>query len=483
MNLRSPRLVVDVDDDPPKPPLSNLKALCQLLFKIKIYDYQEKIMRAVIDRKKKITIRSTTRAGKTYTLAMTAIILAVFKDNHSIGIVAPTFDKARKFMEYIAQLLNESPLFNDIVMINTEGLTHLEKLRKEVSKRKITFTNGSSIEIKSIDLSRKGLAIMGMGYSTILVEEVGEIDEESYSRIYRMLVESQDTIICEIGNPWQLGFFFDHHHSPDWEKIHISWQDCVREGRMTKEAVEDQRKELTDIEFKILFDADFPQEIEFAIFPNVAITQAIRSKEFAQFDKILVGVDVASGGRDLTVVTVIGVAGNEFSYIEHKEIDSRDTMQTVGIIQEMLTKYPHAEVTVDSVGLGLGVKDRLKELKVNVTGFIAGSTARNDTRFSNIKTEAVFALSDIMKAGRFWNLPPASKYVLNLRSWIYEIRSDRQLKVIDPDKSPDYGDSLYLSMANSIYNITTRTYSGTIYPESKYRKGMLRARERFRRTI
>jgi len=53
-----------------------------------------------------------------------------------------------------------------------------------------------------------------------------------------------------------------------------------------------------------------------------------------------------------------------------------------------------------------------------------------------------------MYDGRFWNLPKNSEYIIELKKWTYEIRSDRQKKVIDPeDKSPDFADSLNIAVA------------------------------------
>ena len=86
-------------------------------------------------------------------------------------------------------------------MISTEGLTNLERLKKEVSKKKITLKNNSSIEFKSVDLNREGFAVMGLGYDLIIVEESAEIPDEAYAKIYRMLLEHPDSMILEIGNP------------------------------------------------------------------------------------------------------------------------------------------------------------------------------------------------------------------------------------------------------------------------------------------
>ena len=107
---------------------------------------------------------------------------------------------------------------------------------------------------------------------------------------------------------------------------------------------------------------------------------------------------------------------------------------------------------VDTVGLGAGVKDRLSELNYKVRAFSAGESARDETRFKNTKTETLWRMAEKAKEGKIYNVPATSKYVLQLRSWIYEIKSDKQLKCVDPeDKSPDYGDSLMMMCSPALF--------------------------------
>lgn len=434
------------------------KAMTSAFFKTKPYPYQEEIFKAAFNRKnRRITIRAATRAGKSYCLGMTAILKAVLSDNHRVGIIAPTYPKTKIIMSYVADLLAENDMFDQIVMVEAAGLTKLERLRKEVSKQRITFLNGSSIEIKSVDLASKGFGVTGFAYDTTIVDETDEIDDESYAKIYRMLLESDDSQIIEIGNPWKLGHFYHHHHDDDWVKIHIPASACVAAGRMTAEAVEDQRKNLTSLEAQVLLDAEFPDEIEMAVFTKEAIAKCAEKAQSEQYEKILIGVDVARGGRDRTVITVGGVLGKQIHYLQHQEMDTRDIMGVAGAAaltsETMEERYGKGKVriSVDCVGNGAGVHDRLKELGYRVKEFMAGNKA-TDIRYYNIKTEAAFRLNEMMKAGNLKNVPESSKYMLQLRAWTYEVRSDRQLKIVDPEeKSPDYADSLLIMAFLEIY--------------------------------
>jgi len=139
-----------------------------MFFDIEIYNYQHDILKAVFEGKRKITIRSTTRAGKSFIIAISAILYAIFNNNVRVGIIAPSYDKTKPIMDYVATMLSSNNIFDQIVMVDTEGMSKLERLRKEVSKRRITFKNGSLIEIKSIDLQKKGFGVMGFGYDFVI---------------------------------------------------------------------------------------------------------------------------------------------------------------------------------------------------------------------------------------------------------------------------------------------------------------------------
>ena len=295
-------------------------------------------------------------------------------------------------------------------------------------------------------------------HNTTIVDETDEIDDESYAKVYRMLLESETSQLIEIGNPWRLGHFYQHHHDPEWVKIHIPASACVAAGRMTQEAVDDQRRNLTDLESQVLLDAEFPDEVEMAVFTKEAIASCTAPASEPEYEKILIGIDVARGGRDRTIITVGGVKGRQVHYLTHREMDTRDIMHVAGaasmMAEDLEDKYGKGKIriSVDCVGTGSGVHDRLKEIGYKTYEFMAGNKA-TDIRYYNIKTEAAFRLNEMMKAGNLKNIPVASKYTLQLRAWTYEIRSDRQLKIVDPeDKSPDYADSLLIMAFLEIYH-------------------------------
>lgn len=422
-------------------------------FNFNLYPSQKQILDYILDRKKKrITIKATTRYGKSQLVALACIMFAILYDNVRIGIMAPTQDKTKIIMGYIQMALSKCKEMEDVVDIDTMGLSKLEKLKREVSKKKITFKNGSYIEVLSLDIKGKGFKAMGFAYDLSVIDETGEIPDEVFNKAYRMLVEDKQAKLVEIGNPWHLNHFYNHHNSDKWEKYTVDWKTAVKEGRMTELQILDQKEELTELEFKVLYDAEFPKDIENSIFKEeLHIIPACRVKEFSEYDKILIGIDTAQGGKDNTVITTILELDNEYSFYNSIKMDNKDDMSIVGMFLEYIEKEgfnkEDIEISVD-YPMGKGVADRLKEHGFTTYEFRSGFSARNKKRFLNFKAESIFGLADIMKENRFYNLPKNSQYVLQLKKWIFDIRSDRLIHVIDPtDKSPDEADSLNIALS------------------------------------
>ena len=330
---------------------------------------------------------------------------------------------------------------------------HFEKVEQAKTENKTQ-------KIYSIEVEKNHNFIANnfLTHNTNIIDETDMIDDESYVKIFRMLLESEDSCLIEIGNPFSLAHFYRHHNDEEWHKIHIDAQDCIAAGRLTEEGVKEQRAEMSEFEATVLLDANFPEEIDMAVFGKQAIQNMVAQKpEPAKFDKIIIGIDPAAGGRDRTVITPFGVKGNEYWQLEKDCItmDERDAMKIVGRVQELVTtKYNSmkVEIATDTVN-NRGIYDRLKENGYTVREFIAGKKAYNHKRFYNYKTEVAFKCAEIGKLGLIHNVPAASRYVLQLRSWTYEVRSDKQIKIVDPEeKSPDHADSLIIALSNDIFH-------------------------------
>jgi len=435
-------------------PLDDLVGLCKSLFGITLYPYQEQIIRHIVNDSRRVTIRAATRAGKSYAVAIGIILYCMFNDGVRVGLIAPNADKAKIIMSYVSDLLTSNEQFLDFVVLE-RGSNRLERQKRELSKRKISFNNGTILEIRSVNLQMKGFGVTGFGYNLTVIDESAEIPDDCYHKIYRMLVEDKRAKIVEIGNPWFLNHFYRNHHSPDWVKIHISWKDCVEQGRMSQGDIDDQRKNQSDVEFKVLFDADFPDSEDDTLYPQQWIRKAQREVKVEEDDfRGILGVDVARFGRNKTVFTYTKRHGNLYIVTLVRDYPHLSVPEVAGHIINFCREHHVDLINVDAGGVGGGVYDALDEYysaaegkKPKINDICAGGKAINQFHL-NFKTSIFMHVRELFKEHKIILTPAASTNDLlhQLPLFRFTFTSSGKCKIIDgQDISPDFADSFVYS--------------------------------------
>jgi len=423
-----------------------VKEICRLFFDHEPTGKQEEIIRSIAyQENKRIVISAFTRYGKTLSVAIGVLLYILFNGNKRILIIAPIYDQANILRNYIAENILKCSVLMDLLEAEVSGV---ERIKKEVSKKRLTFKNGCELMILSAEGEAKRL--LGWGGDLIILDEACLIDFEVYrQKISRMLGDNPDAILVEIGNPWNKNNqFYEHWIDPNFRKIHIDYKVGLREGRIKEDYVEEQRRLLTPIEFKVLYEAEFPEESEDQLIKYEWIQKAINrdlTKEIEGGEKIA-GLDVAEKGIDLTVLT-IGIMKNNHHKIERIIHWSKlDTMQTVGRTIQYIDKA--YKVNVDATGIGAGVEARLREMGYRTRRIIGGEGPDMEReRFLNKKAQNYWRLRTLFEEGRI-QIPNHRDLISQLTKIRYELTSSGKIKIIDPeDKSPDFADSLCYAVA------------------------------------
>ena len=427
-------------------------------FKITLYGYQIRIIDQILNENRKVSIRATTRAGKSYAVAIGCIAYAFLNNGAKVGIIAPTYPKTRIIMDYIAEMLSTSDL-ETAIDLDVMGLSKLERLKREVSKHKITFRNGSYIEILSADVTGHGFGAMGKGFTLQVIDETAEIPDEVYTKIYRMLVDSPISKIVEIGNPWHLNHFFEHSTDPTWIVIKINWQEVVKEGRISKEDIEDQRNNMSAIDFTVMYEAEFPPSFENSLFPLDLLKKAQREIPIPkETPEVILGIDVARMGSDKTVIYLIHRFGGLFMIKKKWEYGKQTLTDTAGKIILILSNYEVKKLNIDSTGIGAGLTDMLNEyistnkLKTEVKEIIFSEKA-DDIHNMNRKADIFMNLSKIFADGNIIIPKDDNLLFTQLSKMLFELQSNGKKKIDDnQEKSPDCADALsigcYVGMDN-----------------------------------
>ena len=333
-------------------------------FDVDLTKTQAKIVRNIgYSESRRLVISCMTRYGKSYCVAIGVLLYVLNNENKRILIISPQIDQSRIIRNYLSQFVLMHRLFTTLIDIE---LTGIERLKSEVSKQRITFRNGCEITILSAEGT--GNRLMGHGGDLIILDESCLIDAEVYrQKISRMLGDSPDAALVEIGNPWDRNNqMWEHWTDPAFDKIHVDYKLALKEKRIDKLFLEEQRDKFrTDpIGFKVLYEAQFPEEAEDSIFTYKHVKAATESK--IKIDpktaKKIISCDVADKGRDVTVI-MYGYEQDGQYYVHEIYSEAKsENMQIAGKIISIYDEFGADYINIDTIGVGVGVVSRVREV-------------------------------------------------------------------------------------------------------------------------
>ena len=175
------------------------------------------------------------------------------------------------------------------------------------------------------------------------------------------------------GNPTKItGFFYDSHHKnrEQFNAMHIDGRSSSRVDQDFVDTITDMFGEDSDV-FRVRVAGEFPRALPDSFIPMEWAERASEAKapEIEQVTRVDIGIDVARYGDDSSVISpVLDRRVQEEPEVYHHN----DTMQLTGMAVICVKKYarahPWAEihVKIDCDGLGVGVFDRLMELKEQI---------------------------------------------------------------------------------------------------------------------
>ena len=340
---------------------------------------------------------------------------------------------------------------------------------------------------KIFSANNDGNSMLGFGVGSsggiIVKDEATRLKNEAQVIIGRMKGDNPKlTQEIELFNPWDReNKTFEHWNSPNWDKIHIEYNQAIQEGRTTEEFIETQRSELMPLEFEVLYESVFPEQPEDAVFSLSQVQSGIDLKlnledEYNQlnkkvkepfkysekeFNKIkgenekfqkIVSCDVADKGLDETVTYWGFQKENYFEIINYYNEPKSENMQIarklVNIAKDFGIDKKATKVKVDSVGIGVGVVSRLKEIKeeenlnLEIIECHSGEQAIDKDRFLNKKAENYFRINKLLQEGQL-DIKDFGKLKNQLINIKWKTNSSDKIKIEDPEeKSPDWASGL-----------------------------------------
>lgn len=407
----------------------------------------------VFRSKNRVEIITPTQYGKSLFVALATLVISCIQ-GRMVAIIAPKTDKAKIIMRYYIDHLGDDILFYS----KLEKDTKLERLRMEENKERIILNNGGGIFVISANASNsiRGIeAAMGEGAEITILDEACLIPDEIEATVFRMIAGKKDGFYCKIGNPFRRNHFLKSWLDPKYDKVFIDYNQGLKEGRYTQEFIEEARGKSL---FGVLFECKFPsaEAIDDKGYSFLITEKDLRIGLTEPFGEVRLGVDVAESGGDWNAITIrwANIAKSVLKY------QSSDTMDLVGRIIQLAKEYSVLDrnIFIDSIGVGKGVVDRLREQQWNINAVKFSESASDEAQFINLRAECYWNLKKwihdggILEENSDWIKLLEIKYKVKDSSGKLMIMPKDEMRKLGID-SPDVPDSLALTFARkSIIN-------------------------------
>jgi phage terminase large subunit len=405
--------------------------------------WQERVMRDVSRGERRISVRAGHGVGKSTFVAWLSIWHMVTRYPQKTVMTAPTagqlFDALFAETKFWINKLPEP--IRELFDVTTEKVT----LRAS--------PEASFISARTSSADRpEALAGIHSDYVLLLVDEASAVPEAVYESAAGSLSGTKACMIL-IGNPTRnSGLFFKTHHalSAEWRTYHVS---CLDSPRVSPDFV----KQIADTygpdsnAYRVRVLGEFAMREDDTLIPAELVDSAMsRDVVMDEKEPLLFGIDVARFGDDRSILC--RRRGNVV--IDFKRWQGLDLMQLTGAIVNEATVEKPDEICVDSIGLGSGVADRLRELGYVVRDVNVSEASAMNPQAAKLRDDLWLQVKDWLNK-RACKLPRDDDLRQELVAPTYTFTSNGRVKVEGKAemkrrgmRSPDLADALCLTFAS-----------------------------------
>lgn len=296
-------------------------------------------------------------------------------------------------------------------------------------------------------------ALAGVHSDNVLLicDEASAIPEAVFESAAGSMSGHEATTVL-ISNPTRnTGLFFKTHHqlSSDWKTMHVS---CLDNPLVSTDFVAQIKATYGENSnaYRVRVLGDFALRDDDSLIAADLVDAAMsRDVALDTTQDLIYGCDIARFGSDRTVICKR--RGNVV--VELRHWSGEDLMGTVGrIVHEANIDKP-AVIAVDSIGLGGGVADRLRELGYNVVDVNVSESNSMNQQASRLRDELWLAAKDWLET-RAVRLPKDDELRAELIGPTYSFTSNGKIKVESKSelkkrgmRSPDLADALCLTFS------------------------------------
>ena len=412
-------------------------------------EWQRLILRDLGRYERRISIRSCHGPGKTAVLAWCVLYMLVFRFPQKTVATAPT--RGQLFDALFAEVMiwfGKMPLaVQDLYNTKSDSIDL-------ISSPSESFFSARTARPENPE------AMQGVHAPNVLLiaDEASGVPEPIFeAAVGSMSGENATTILAS--NPVRTsGFFFDTHHKLKsmWKTYHISAEDSPR---VTDDFCRDVAARYGEDSgaYRVRVLGEFPKSDEDTVIPYEVVHSAVERDLVVPRNPAYVwGLDVARFGDDKSVL----LQRSAFSVDWAREYKSLDLMQLVGRVKHeydiLLPTDQPREILVDSIGLGAGVVDRLRELGLPARGINVGESAAMKDAYLNLRAELWFEAKEWLEQRSCKIQAGLDELCRELVMPKYTFTSSGRVQVESKadmkkrgHKSPNYADAFVLSFAGN----------------------------------
>lgn len=404
--------------------------------------WQEEFLRHIQSGARRISVRAGHGVGKSTACAWAVIWHLITRYPQKVVCTAPT-----------APQLYDA-LFAEIKFWINKLPPYMRQLFEITSDRIVLKSSPEASFVSARTSSKeKPEALAGVHSDNVLliVDEASAVEEAVFESAAGSMSGHNATTVL-IGNPTRSsGLFYKTHHelATEWKTMHVS---CVTSPRVTEDFVKqikDTYGELSNA-FRVRVLGEFPLADDDTLIPAELVDAAMRRDIVHDTNEpILFGVDPARFGDDAAVLCVR--QGNVV--LHFRSWRGLDLMSLCGAIVNEADQLKPAEINVDSIGLGAGLADRLRELGLPVRDVNVSEVSALNPKANRLRDELWVSVRDFL-AQRACRLPNEESLRADLVTPKYSFTSSGKLQVESKGemkkrlrRSPDFADALALTFA------------------------------------
>lgn len=413
--------------------------------------WQEGFLRAIARGERRISVRAGHGVGKSTVCSWALIWHATTRYPQKAVVTAPTaaqlFDalyaELKSWVNKLPPVLRESfEVFSDRVVLKGAPESSFISVRTSSAERPEALAGVHSENV------------------LLVVDEASAVPEAVFEAAAGSMSGHSATTIL-ISNPTRnSGLFYKTHHdlASDWHRMHVSCRDNPLVSSDFIRQIAATYGETSNA-FRIRVLGEFALADDDTLIAAELVDGAQdRDVVVSPGEPLVYGLDVARFGTDRTALCKR--KGNVVLEIRHW--GGLDLMQTVGAVVNEAKRDAPAEICVDTIGLGSGVADRLREMGLNVRDVNVAESSAMNPNANRLRDELWLSVKDWLGT-KAVKLPKDEALRQELVAPRYTFTSTGKVVVESKDglkkrglRSPDLADALCLTFAGQAAGVGGR---------------------------